>query len=737
MGRQDYNKGLADLRDLRAELAAAEKTVAAASAARDKLRDQRARKVMQTAAAFEGAKADAIAKAAGMSVGEVVEIAPLLDPTPAELRSAPPAQPEPSPAVTPQPEPSRPAAEEAAPAVAAEVVAVPPALDRDAGTPEAAAAPEPGDELQVPEPQALPVEEPPTAESPEHPAPADTVLVFRELPTIPAGSQGAAFTRLDPHLLSERAVFNHSLRSMVFLDAATGEMTLKGQTVRVQLGARTPGEILDAVQAAAPGTRRIYVTNGAPWHLGAERFPTLTSAVTWWLNTPSPRWTTAVGRGRDTTAGHFVHERHPVGRYVRVNAQPEDMSVEILSAGQWFDTGGADVAVVRQAFLFMYEAIRANKGWEKQVLLGFPSATALDLWRHTLPRRGIWENGYPVMSTELRELMHATAGQGRTELILPPRVPAVLPSLIEYDRIFAYAKHTWKSGVGAPSRLTRAAFAALSEQEQDNALMAPSHWNIKVTVPSGWQHIGLLPAPVPGERSWDYPARPGTTFTTWASGPEVVIARARQWHVEVLDGLVWKSGSPLKEWAEKLKATWAGLAAQAQLNNDPRLRQAYHLASRGIRSILLYGIGAFAQGPTLNSGFTAPGQPVPDGVEILTQDANGITWQHLSHTASDPHPNWSAGVWGAARAALEELVMKEKDETLATVGALHVPPGTVVAFRTDAIYLTQDPGWPSRGVPGDYLLKGILPGPVPTPTTVEELLVLRDRGRAHLAQQAA
>lgn len=81
--------------------------------------------------------------------------------------------------------------------------------------------------------------------------------------------------------------------------------------------------------------------------------------------------------------------------------------------------------------------------------------------------------------------------------------------------------------------------------------------------------------------------------------------------------------------------------------------------------------------------------------------------------------------------------MKEEGEVLATVGALHVPPGTVVAFRTDAIYLTQDPGWPSRGVPGDYLLKGVLPGPVAKPTTVVDLLALRDRGRAHLAQQVA
>lgn len=139
--------------------------------------------------------------------------------------------------------------------------------------------------------------------------PTDAGLVFRELPTIPAGPQGAAFTRLDPDLVSERAVFNHSLRSMIFLDTATGEMTLKGQIVRVELGARTPGEILDAVQAAAPGTRRIYVTNGAPWHVGAERFPTLTSAVSLWLNTPprvGPRRSAAGGTRRRVTSSTSV-----------------------------------------------------------------------------------------------------------------------------------------------------------------------------------------------------------------------------------------------------------------------------------------------------------------------------------------------------------------------------------------------------------------------------------------------
>ncbi|MGW6507248.1 hypothetical protein ACWGCP_06790, partial [Streptomyces niveus] len=60
---------------------------------------------------------------------------------------------------------------------------------------------------------------------------------------------------------------------------------------------------------------------------------------------------------------------------------------------------------------------------------------------------------------------------------------------------------------------------------------------------------------------------------------------------------------------------------------------------------------------------------------------------------------------------------------------LHAPPGTVVAFRTDAVYLTEPQDWPNHGQPGDYLRKGHLTGPVPAPATEDALLALRDQGR--------
>ncbi len=56
----------------------------------------------------------------------------------------------------------------------------------------------------------------------------------------------------------------------------------------------------------------------------------------------------------------------------------------------------------------------------------------------------------------------------------------------------------------------------------------------------------------------------------------------------------------------------------------------------------------------------------------------------------------------------------------------------MIAFRTDALYLTQPHNWPYHHQPGDYLLRGHLTGPLVAPTTEEELLTLRNAGRAAL-----
>ncbi|MGV9269552.1 hypothetical protein ACWDRR_33400 [Kitasatospora sp. NPDC003701] len=725
MDRKTYTAELVGLRELRGEIAAAEKVVAAARKELDKLTAQRSRRVAGLAG-YEGAKADAIAKASGLPIGDVVRIAPLLDPTPAAVREARTAGE--TPAV--QAVPVAPAVPRAAPQPAAVAPAM--TLRPDPAPAEPAAVVEPvGHTDAAPGPVATPM----PAEALVAPRPTATVPAeqARVLPEIPQGPAGDAFAAVTSGLVSNRPRFEQQSRATVFLDTAIGELVVRDHTLRLALGARTPGEILDAVLAAAPGTERIYVTAGAPWHDGAERYSTLKDAVAAWLNAPSERWTTATGRGKDKLAGHFIHQRQPVGRYAPT-VQPDGDMVEIRSIGEWFDADGADVVTCRDAFRLLWQALRRH--WDDAVLMGSPSQTGRDLWTRTIPTKGKWAGGYPVMSEELRGLLHATGGQGRTELILPPRVPAELPRLVEFDATFAYGKQTWKSGVGAPERITARRFAAMDEKARAKALMSCSHWHIRVTVPAGWEHVGLLPAPVPGEKAWEYPAVGGVTFTTWAGGAEVHLALSNHlmpWKVEVLDGLVWEDGKPLDDWGKKLKAAWADLANLSKLHGDERQRLAAYLASRAVRSILLFGIGAFAQRPRMVGGSTPVGEPLPAGVEILGQDGGLVTWQRSTGFSRDPnaHPEWAARVWSGARAALLSMRMREDD---VHVGALHLPARSIVAFRTDAIYTTADVTWPYHGQPGEFLKKGDLPGPVAPPATVEDLMALRDLGRTHYTQ---
>ncbi|MFB7655022.1 MULTISPECIES: hypothetical protein [unclassified Streptomyces] len=698
MDAQSYNTALTELRSVRDRIkkSRAELTTLEAD------RDQRIARL----AAYAKAKAERIAPAAGMSVADIVALAPQLAP---DDLAAPRQVPEP---------------------------VTPPEADAEAAARQHAAAPATND-AQV-QPAAPPPQKsttPPADATPEPSAPNAP----RTLPSLPEGAAGDAWFTHAPNLASTRPNFTQQARSTVFLDTTTGVLVHRHQTHHLDLAGRTAADILTAVFHTVPdGVERIYITAGDPWHRDADRYPYLRDAVTAWLNAPTPGWRTDTGRGRDRMAGHFVHARNPVGRY---QSNDGTTHVEIRSVGEWFDLDTNDTpATVRDAFVLLWQALRRH--WSDAVLMGSPSQTGRDLWTRTIPQRGQHADGFPVQSEELRGLLHATAGQGRNELITPPRVPDQLPALVEYDRTFAYAKHTWKSPVGTPRRITAATFASWSEKEQIRALYGCGHWHVRATVPDTWNHVGLLPAPAPGDRAWHYPAAPGTTFTTWAGGPELHTALTnpfQPWKIEILDGILWDDGKPLDDWAKKLKDTWTNLTTQAQIHGDPQQARASQLASRAVRAILLYGIGSFAQRPRMVTGTTprALERDLPPDAEIIAFDDQQITWQRPTGFSRDPnaHPEWAAAIWSGARAAL--LSQRHRDENT-YAGALHTPPGTVIAFRTDALYLTQPQNWPYHHQPGDYLLRGHLTSPVTAPINEEELLILRDTGRAtHTTRQEA
>lgn len=722
MDAKQYKDGLAELRGMKPEIKKAEAALA-------KLVGRRDRKITQVAA-YPKARADQIAPAAGCSVGDIVELAPHLRPAAIET---------PDNATSDSKSSPRAATEESGAAV--------PHLQPVAAH-ESPEAPAPEEDEAVDE-RDTGVEEPPTdiaeeaavtavASAPEPDAGTATDVVPRELPVIPEGAEGDRWFSVVPDLRSKRPDFTQQSRRTVFLDASTGDLLVGDQRIRLDLGSASAGEIVTAVFAYAPDTtERIFITAGAPWHRDADRYPYLRDAVGAWLEAPMPDgWRVESRRGKDALAGHFLHERNPVGRWERGKQH-----VEIRSVAEWFACDGTDVATIRHAFVLLGQALK--RIWPDVVLMGSPSQTGRDLWQRTLPMRegSRWSDGYPVMSDEIRQLLHATSGQGRTELITPPRVPDPLPALYELDRTLAYGKHTWTSGVGEPERVTARKFAAWSEKQQTDTLFKPSHWRVKVTIPDDWNHVGVLPFAVEGERAWIYPHEGGRTFTTWAGGAEINLALRnplRPWRIEILDGLLWESGTPLREWSEKLKKAWAELGAAAQIAGDDELRTAYRLASRAVRSILLYGIGGFAQRPTITTGTVQLGQEnqIPKGARIKTVEGQTVFWERTQMRRNpNAHPEWAAGVWSAARAALLSTSVKTAEGKKTHVGALHLPAGSIVAIRTDALYTTVRPDWPYNGDPGDYLLKGVLPQPSTAPVVESDFYTLQSLGRVYLEEQ--
>ncbi|WP_252866232.1 MULTISPECIES: hypothetical protein [Streptomyces] len=317
MDAQTYNAALAELRAVRDKIKKSRAELA-------KLETDRNQRITRLAA-YSKAKAERLAPAAGMSVADIVALAPELAPD--DL--AAPGQ----------------ASEPATPPEAAAAVTD----ARPAGPPQATAP-------AINEAQRTPPTPRPSAEPADDPAkpPTDTP----RSPAVPS-RRGGGRRMVHPHLIlaSTRPNFTQQARSTVFLDTTTGDLVHRQRTHHLDLAGRTAADILTAVFHAVPdGVERIYITAGDPWHRDADRYPYLRDAVTAWLNAPTPGWRTDTGRGRDRMAGHFVHARNPVGRYQRDDGKAH---VEIRSVGEWFDLDDHDTpATVRDAFVLLWQALR-------------------------------------------------------------------------------------------------------------------------------------------------------------------------------------------------------------------------------------------------------------------------------------------------------------------------------------------------------------------------------------------
>jgi hypothetical protein len=364
-------------------------------------------------------------------------------------------------------------------------------------------------------------------------------------------------------------------------------------------------------------------------------------------------------------------------------------------------------------------------------LLSTPATTGRDLWLRTIPRG----KELPVMSAELQQLIRSTAGQGRRELLAPAGEPGEqLGELVMLDGRLMYAGLVFGMPTGEPTWVK--GMPDGPEDQVRRTILGPSRWRISARVPDGWDHVGLLMAPASSSsRTWHWPAEPGQTFETWADGREVWQAMERGWPVTVHEGITWREGKVLDQWAKHL------VSAADQVDEwraagrvEPDVAR---LMRSAIRALLLHTIGGFAMSthPVSRScSIDRPELADPDGRAIDGVHVEGdlLVWQEPdpmpAWSADTAHPEYAATIWARARVRLLDgwNGCKLADDTREMVGALHVPRADVIAFATDGIYLSHDPGWRSSGAPGTFRVKGRLAGPLDYPRSWRELLAMRD-----------
>lgn len=346
-----------------------------------------------------------------------------------------------------------------------------------------------------------------------------------------------------------------------------------------------------------------------------------------------------------------------------------DNGAQITYAQSWFGEGPYGAERSTTVWSWLENELRvAFKDYGVHLLLT-PATTGRDLLARCTPEGP----GWPCMSADVQTMVRATAGQGRMETMPSPGPRAILPGLYEYDARMAYAALMRQLPFGEPELLRAPAAADWFDEHPYNE----GRYRVSWRAPAGWSHPGILPAhgEDEGGPDWVWPL----AGTGWCGGAELFTAKNAGWTVGVHEALVWPERcDPFRTWSDRLARV---LALSIQL---PDVEQ--RMVRSAIRAIILHTIGAIHGAPHKTSEY---GDQPPDGARKIRLLRDGrFAWEVVSSPSWPEmvHPEWSATIWGRARARLAHSHRGK-------AGFLTVDPRILVAFRTDAVYTTEPTGW--------------------------------------------
>ena len=360
--------------------------------------------------------------------------------------------------------------------------------------------------------------------------------------------------------------------------------------------------------------------------------------------------------------------------------------VSVYGSAQWFGQCGK-IELVMAAYKRLQALVKGAFG-DHAFLLGTPARTGLDLVERSLPlNRDKVPYEWPVLPQDVREIIEHNIGQGRMEMLRQgPKTPQADRLYIQ-DAFWLYAALCRRLPSGPCQHDTLAEFGEYR----------PGFYRVLFQVPVEWRHIGLLPTWNPKDRKTVWPSRPSTYWYESVCCPEELrLAQEQNWPVQIKERWLWNQGDdlahdPLRNWIGKLREMRDRVTAERDgAEIAPLLRSA-------IRSLVIKAIGGLHRKGRYRMMETPMERlaDIPEDADIVWQTDQIIRWHKPipldSHMAHFAHPEWSATIWGRARALLARR-------------ALEVPRECIIALRSDAMALTFDPGWKAEK-PGQFRLK--------------------------------
>ena len=423
----------------------------------------------------------------------------------------------------------------------------------------------------------------------------------------------------------------------------------------------------------------------------------------------------------------------------RFNADPASArytrgtrTVDVRTTAAWF--GDCDDAeLCRQAWIELTKAIRGcSWEWRGANLMGTPARTGLDLLQRVLPVQKD-ERGHPLtdargrqmpyeyspLAEDLQQIIRHNLGQGRMECVAPEGMTA--ETLHVMDARWMYAACVRHLPVGP----------VVHDEDPDFERGRPGFYHISFVAPSDWPYpFGLLH--VLGE-GWPTGR---AAFDTWTTEPELRLARDAGWTTWIHERILFAPDGPGTDPARQWQSLLVNLRARLQ-QLDPRREPWAPLAVRAVRNLLVNAVGSFYRDERLEWAWQpvnplnrmeiplTPAEATPARAQPDLAHVQYWEWQQPAPLARDllpfVRPEWSAMVWGRARARVAQAAMRYCDEH----------PGDLAWFRSDALAVRTHPYWPDGGKIGTFRGKPpalrIGGGPVPRTDGEYEALLAANR----------